>query len=164
MKQERDNGLDLLRILCMLMVVCLHAFNHGGLVEGTLVPGTANFYLGNAMFALCLPAVNCFVMISGYFLCTADFKLKKLVSIWGQAFFLQCFDCLHSNASGKPGVLSQGAGQIFSCCLAQTVLVCFGIYRDVCRNAVSELCDSCHGLEDTFALLRDAPRHFLCAS
>ena len=81
MKQERDFGLDLLRIICMLMVVCLHAFNHGGLVEGTLVPSTANFYLGNAMFALCLPAVNCFVMISGYFLCTADFKLKKLISI-----------------------------------------------------------------------------------
>lgn len=87
MKQERDYGLDLLRIICMLMVVCLHAFNHGGLVEGTLVPGTANFYLGNAMFALCLLAVNCFVMISGYFLCTANFKLKKLISIWGQAFF-----------------------------------------------------------------------------
>ena len=87
MKQERDFGLDLLRIICMLMVVCLHAFNHGGLVEGTLVPSTANFYLGNAMFTLCLPAVNCFVMISGYFLCTADFKLKKLISIWGQAFF-----------------------------------------------------------------------------
>lgn len=87
MKQERDYGLDLLRIISMLMVVCLHTFNHGSLVEGTLVPGTANFYLGNAMFALCLPAVNCFVMISGYFLCTADFKLKKLISIWGQALF-----------------------------------------------------------------------------
>lgn len=101
MKQERDYGLDLLRILCMLMVVCLHALNHGGLVEGTLVPGTANFYLGNAMFALCLPAVNCFVMISGYFLCTADFKLKKLISIWGQALFysvlITCINMLLGN-------------------------------------------------------------------
>lgn len=87
MKQERDYGLDLLRILCMLMVVCNHTLSWGGLIENELVPGTANFYLGNAMFALCLPAVNCFVMISGYFLCTADFKLKKLISIWGQAIF-----------------------------------------------------------------------------
>lgn len=34
-----------------------------------------------------LPAVNCFVLISGYFLCTAEFKLKKLVSLWIQTIF-----------------------------------------------------------------------------
>ena len=30
--KKRDNGLDLLRILCMLMVVTLHYYGHGGLV------------------------------------------------------------------------------------------------------------------------------------
>ncbi|MGM9594490.1 MAG: acyltransferase [Candidatus Onthomonas sp.] len=87
MEQKRNINFDLLRIICMLMVVCLHSLNHGGLVEQSLIPGSANFYLGNTLFSLCLLAVNCFVMLSGYFLCTANFKLKKLVSIWGQALF-----------------------------------------------------------------------------
>ena len=85
--KKRDNNLDLLRIISMLMVVCLHTVGWGGLVEGALVPGTANWYLGNAMQTLSLQAVNCFVLISGYFLCTAKFRLSKLASTWMQAAF-----------------------------------------------------------------------------
>lgn len=36
--------------------------------------------------AACFVAVNCFVIISGYYLCTEEFKLRKLASIWLQAF------------------------------------------------------------------------------
>ena len=85
--KKRDNNLDLLRIISMLMVVCIHAVGWGGLVEGALIPGTANWYLGNAMQTLSLQAVNCFVLISGYFLCTSQFRLRKLVSTWLQAAF-----------------------------------------------------------------------------
>ena len=56
---KRDAGLDMLRILCMLMVVCIHTVGWGGLVEGALIPGTVNWYLGNAMQTLSLQAVNC---------------------------------------------------------------------------------------------------------
>ena len=70
-----------------MMVVCNHTVSWGGLIEGALVPGTANWYLGNALFALCLPAVNCYILISGYFLCACKFRLAKLVSIWLQAGF-----------------------------------------------------------------------------
>ena len=66
---KRDASLDLLRIISMMMVVCLHTVGWGGLVDGALIPGTANWYLGNAMQALSLQAVNCFVLISGYFFC-----------------------------------------------------------------------------------------------
>ena len=71
----------------MLMVVCIHTVGWGGLVEGALIPGTVNWYLGNAMHTLSLQAVNCFVLISGYFLCTSQFRLGKLVSTWIQAAF-----------------------------------------------------------------------------
>lgn len=86
-EENRNHNLDLLRIVCMLMVVGLHTLNHGGLIEKTLVVGTANWYIGNAMFTLFLQAVNCFVLISAYFLCTAKFRLSKLVFIWVQAAF-----------------------------------------------------------------------------
>ena len=84
---KRDTGLDLRRIISMIMVVCIHTVGWGGLVEGALVPETANWYLGNAMHTLSLQAVNCFVLISGYFLCTAKFRLSKLASTWMQAAF-----------------------------------------------------------------------------
>ena len=87
MQKTRSTNLDLLRIVSMVMVVCLHTVGWGELVEGALVPRTVNWYLGNAMQALSLQAVNCFVLISGYFLCTSEFRLKKLGVTWVQAAF-----------------------------------------------------------------------------
>lgn len=71
----------------MLMVAARHAMGHGGLIEGALLPGTANWYVGNILFSLTQQAVNCFVLISSYFLCTAKFRLSKLASTWLQAAF-----------------------------------------------------------------------------
>lgn len=99
--KERNRNLDLLRIVSMFMVVLLHSFNHGGLLQD-IAPayGTPNLYLVQAIFSFCLVAVNCFVLISGYFLCASDFKLKKWVSTWGQAlvysvgiYFVLTFVC-----------------------------------------------------------------------
>ncbi len=84
---ERNMSLDLLRIISMLMVVCLHFYGHGGLTEAALIPGTFNWFAGNTMTALCLVAVNCFVLLSGYFLCGVDFKLKRIVGVWTQTLF-----------------------------------------------------------------------------
>lgn len=79
--------MDLLRIICMMMVVCIHTLGWVGLIENTLAPGTPNYFICNILFAFCLVAVNCFVMITGYFQCTSTFKLKKCVSTWGTALF-----------------------------------------------------------------------------
>lgn len=40
--KKRDNGLDLLRILFMLLVTLSHVFTHGGLVNDQLLPRTPN--------------------------------------------------------------------------------------------------------------------------
>lgn len=85
--KRRDNGLDLLRILCMLMVVTLHFYGHSSLIGEHLVPGTPNWFLGNLLYPLSLVAVNCFVLLSGYFQCTSRFKLKRVVSVWVQSLF-----------------------------------------------------------------------------
>lgn len=63
MRRNRHTERDLLRIISMLMVVLGHFFSHGGLMDGTLVPWTANWFLGNVMYTLCLVAVSC---CSGY--------------------------------------------------------------------------------------------------
>lgn len=85
MLKKRDNGLDLLRIICMLMVVTLHFYGHGGLGGDGLSPGSLNWFLGETIYPFSLVAVDCFVLLSGYFQCTSRFKLKRVVSVWVQA-------------------------------------------------------------------------------
>lgn len=83
--KKRDNGLDLLRIISMLMIVALHFWGHGGLIGGELAEGTVNWFIANAIYPFALVAVNCFVLLSGYFQCTSQFKLKRVLSVWLQA-------------------------------------------------------------------------------
>lgn len=84
---RRNTGLDCLRILSMLMVVGLHFWVHGGLVEGKLTAGTINWFLGYLIYPFTLVAVNCFVLLTGYFQCTSQFKLKRVLSVWLQVAF-----------------------------------------------------------------------------
>ncbi|MBQ7982534.1 MAG: acyltransferase family protein [Clostridia bacterium] len=85
METKRNLSIDLLRILCMILVIVRHSLNHGGLIKESLIPGTPNYFICNILFAFCLVAVNCFVLITGYFQCTSTFKLKKLISTWSAA-------------------------------------------------------------------------------
>lgn len=82
---KRNSSLDLLRIMCAIMVVCNHMLSWTGIMGELNKPMTPIWIAENILFVLVLPAVNCFVLISGYFLCTSKFRLKKLVSVWGQA-------------------------------------------------------------------------------
>ncbi len=87
MNNKRNAGLDILRVLSMLMVVSWHFLCHGGLVGYALKPVSANWFLGNLLYSASMPAVNCFVLISGYFLCTAQFKAKRVSYVWAQTVF-----------------------------------------------------------------------------
>lgn len=94
---QREPALDLLRILSMIMVVCLHCCNHGGVLGEGLAPGTVNWVLANTVFALAFVSVNCFVLLSGYFQCTSQFKLRRFASTWLQTFFYSVLLCLIIN-------------------------------------------------------------------
>ena len=107
MTQKRNSNLDLLRIICMLMIVSLHFYSHGGLINHALSPHTANWYIGNLCYALCCVSVNCMVMLTGYFQCTSRFKLRRFGSVWLQAFFYSV--ALYLAASVTTGDFSPGA-------------------------------------------------------
>ena len=65
-KEKRNIGLDLLRILSMFMVLILHLLGKGGMLEKE--SNSQIYYLiYNFMEILCIVAVNCYVLISGYF-------------------------------------------------------------------------------------------------
>lgn len=84
--KERNASLDLLRILCMFLIVLAHAIGHGKVLNVASV-NSVNYFLINVLKAFLSVLVNCFVLISGYFLCTREFRLKKALFIWGQALF-----------------------------------------------------------------------------
>ncbi|MBQ9717285.1 MAG: hypothetical protein IJV76_04770, partial [Clostridia bacterium] len=84
---NRVPGADLLRIVTMLMILTSHFFVHGG-VLGRLKPSEPYFYICWIIEAFCYVMVNCYALITGYFQSRTEFKLKKLLLLWGQIVFL----------------------------------------------------------------------------
>lgn len=81
MQKERNVGLDLLRIVSMLMIVTLHYLDKGGALWQT-ERNTFLWYFIWLLRALCLVSVNCYVLISAYFLTSSkEIKLIKIVEL-----------------------------------------------------------------------------------
>ncbi len=89
--KERRYNLDLLRILSMFFIVALHYLGVGGayynIYDGNLSLITYNYCIASWLEALAIVGVNCFVLISGYFLINSNFKVKKI----GQIYFTTIF-------------------------------------------------------------------------
>lgn len=85
-KQERNVSLDMLRVLVMVLIVLSHVMLHGKVIE-TIKPFTVNYYISYIIYAFIYVQVNCFVLISGYFLSIKEFKYKQIFSLWRKMLF-----------------------------------------------------------------------------
>ena len=85
-RAKRNMSLEWLRICSMLMIILLHSIDHSGVLEN-LKAGSALYYAEWFLYAAVQVCVNCFVLISGYFLVTARFKPAKLVLLWMEVVF-----------------------------------------------------------------------------
>ena len=76
MKEQkmRQSNLELLRIICMLMIVIDHCVWHSGLLDIE----NNNRYISYFLMQGGQIGVNCFILISGYFLINSKFKIKKI--------------------------------------------------------------------------------------
>lgn len=84
---KRNYGIDLLRIVSMIMIVALHVLKQGGVLlysdDGTLTYKAA--WIGEA---LCIGAVNLYAMISGFVgVNSTRTRFYKLASMWLQVEF-----------------------------------------------------------------------------
>lgn len=98
--KKRMANLELLRCVAMMMVVVLHFLGKGKVLpdltgESIGVAGVAAWGLE----ALCIVAVNVYMFISGYFLCTSSFKLSRLIQLYLQVW-------VYSVAFGLLGALT----------------------------------------------------------
>jgi len=80
----RTSNFELMRIALIFMILCLHYLGHGGAIDN-LTLSNFNFYTAYFEECLCLIAVNCFILIAGYY--QMNFKTRKLFNLWGQVFF-----------------------------------------------------------------------------
>lgn len=80
MKTQRNHGLDLLRMVSMLMVAVLHVLGQGGVLART-GSNDVTYYVCYFLEAACLCAVNCYGLISGYVGSRSSFRARKLISM-----------------------------------------------------------------------------------
>lgn len=81
-EKRRMANLELLRCVAMLMVVVLHYLGKGGLLGD--LSGESLDSVGVAAWVLeafCIVAVNVYMLISGYVLCTSSFRLSRLLRL-----------------------------------------------------------------------------------
>lgn len=87
-KKQRSSNFELLRIVCMLLIICGHIV----MVHGYDELGDSSWYIKQVVNPFCTVAVNVFVLISGYFgikLNTKKFwKLNWMVTFYCVAFLL----------------------------------------------------------------------------
>lgn len=83
---ERKSNFELLRIFCMVMIVILHTLGHGGGFKSVDIYSN-NFFCVNFIKSLSIVAVNCYVLISGYFGINSTINFKKIKKIYIQVLF-----------------------------------------------------------------------------
>lgn len=87
MKKARQANFELLRIVAMLMVIALHYLVKGGVAYPFVGKSTPANYFAWLLEAFCLVAVNCYVLISGYFLVESEWRPGRTVSLLCQVLF-----------------------------------------------------------------------------
>ena len=86
MKSKRNYGIDLLKIICMLMVVFLHLLKHGGILSNV---NNNSFVYIMVWFIeiLCFCAVNVYAIISGYLSVDKKYKFSNIINLYFRVIF-----------------------------------------------------------------------------
>lgn len=88
-KTPRDSNLELYRIICMFLIVCHHYIACSGLTSN-LLPENADSI--NSLFYWLLSmwgkaGINCFMLITGYFMCKSNITWQKFWKLILQIYF-----------------------------------------------------------------------------
>ena len=83
---QRDYGIDLLRIISMLMVPIVHIIGQGGIL-GAAVPFSIQYESAWMLMSFVLVAVNCFILITGYVYYGKETKYYRLATLWIEVLF-----------------------------------------------------------------------------
>ena len=115
MNSKRNNGLDLLNILAMLMVLMLHLLYNLGFLDNSMA-FSASFFFSWLLECFCYVAVNLFVLITGYFGWKKQFRASQIVNIYLTILFFSVIIILVRFGIGS----SVSLRQVISCVIPIT--------------------------------------------
>lgn len=87
MTSKRQENFELLRIVAMLMIITMHYLGKGNVIVSYIENDTPVNYFGWLIESFCIVAVNCYVLLSGYFLVESEWRLGRIVSLLCQILF-----------------------------------------------------------------------------
>ena len=80
---DRKSGIDILKIVSMILVIMYHVTIYGVNSEDLTIYSLP-YWIINIFKCISIICVNCFVLITGYFMCKSKVKLKKILLLWIQ--------------------------------------------------------------------------------
>lgn len=87
-RKVRSSNLELYRIITMLLIIAHHFVVNSGVMESVLAhPDKANSYFLLVFGAWGKTGINCFVFITGYFMCKSNISLRKFLKLVIQVWF-----------------------------------------------------------------------------
>ena len=88
MLKQRNYGIDLLRVVLMLLIITGHMFVHTD-IRNELSPYSSEWFFSWIYQTVIVCAVNCFVLITGYFSNADNYnvRIKRIVLLYGQVLF-----------------------------------------------------------------------------
>ena len=87
-ENERNYGVDLLRMLSMFFVVLIHTFDQGGVLSSIGDKGSVKYITAYFFYACGLCCVDCYALISGYVgIKSKGFRPSRLIVLWLQVLF-----------------------------------------------------------------------------
>ncbi len=78
----RRSNFELLRIIAMCMIICMHYMTKGMHISKLSADSSLHNIFFWIIYAFCLSSVNAYVFISGYFSAGADWKFTRLLRLW----------------------------------------------------------------------------------
>ena len=86
---KRNSGIELLRILSMLVIIAHHYVVNSGVLG---IIDQQNTITSSSVFAMLFgcggkTGINCFVLITGYFMCTSNITMRKFLKLLGEIEF-----------------------------------------------------------------------------
>ena len=78
-KTARSSNLELLRILCMLLIIGDHLTGQSGIADYTTLPSSFAFCLIGCGSRI---ACSVFILIGGWFLCEQPYRARRPLSLW----------------------------------------------------------------------------------
>ena len=89
-KEPRNVGVELLRVVSMMMVVMIHILGHGGVYVNAEALGV-NYQIAWYLEVCGYCAVDCYALISGFANIKSNFKWRRLLMLWLEVVTLNAF-------------------------------------------------------------------------